>query len=103
MFERYWVLFLIIPYECKWCISLILELITRLTVFIPSKVWLKTRLSLAHLRGFTAHMSPQAISGDMELSCCSGGVAGSSTALPAAGPFLGLTTSQTPHQVPHSQ
>lgn len=37
-------IFLIIPYECRWCISLILELITRLTVFIPSKVWLKTSL-----------------------------------------------------------
>lgn len=45
MFERYWVLFLIIPYECRWCISLILELITRLTVLIPSKVWLKTQHS----------------------------------------------------------
>lgn len=58
--------------------------------------------TLVHLRGSTAHLSPRAVSGDTELSCCLDGVAGGSTALPAAGPFPGPTTSQIPHQASHS-
>lgn len=101
MFERSWVLFLIIPYECRWCISLILELITRLTAVIPWKVWLKTRVP-GSLERIHAHVSPGAVGGDMELSCCSEGTAGSSTALPGCRALPGASTSQIPHKVSHS-
>lgn len=68
----------------------------------PWKVWLKTRVP-GSLERIHAHVSPGAVSGDTELSCCSEGTARSSTALPGCRALPGASTSQIPHKVSHSQ